>query len=118
MLVAAGAVLGCGAARPPEGSIAAVLVRDPESGRVVVREVPAGRAAAVAGLAPDDQLKMVDGVHVDDLDAASLVRALRGPVGSAVTLTVVRGPAVREVEVRREPRGRRVEAVPERGRLE
>ncbi len=111
-------LLGCGAAAGVEGSIAAVLERDRSSGRVLVREVPDGRASSVAGLERGDRLKMIDGTHVDDLDAAALVRALRGPVGRVVRLTVVRGEEVLELEVRREPLGRTVEPVPARPRTE
>lgn len=109
VVVLAGA---CGSAAAPSGSIAAVLEREPETGRAYVRVVPAGRAADTAGLLPGDRIKMVDGVHVDDLDSSTLVRLLRGPIGSRVSLTVIRGESVFELEVRRQALGSRVEPVP------
>jgi len=110
------AVVGCGATSQPTGtgSIRAVLDRDPITGAVFVYDVPAGLAAAKAGIEPGDRLKMIEGVHVDDLDREDLQLRLRGPVGSTVELTVVRGDEVVHVEVKRQP----LEAVEKRGRYE
>lgn len=108
-------------ARPaevPKASIGAVLERDDASGAVIVRAVPRGRAAARAGLSTGDRLVMIDGHHVDALGSAEVIARLRGPAGSRVELTVVRGETVRDVEVVREPLGDRVEAVPDRERPE
>ncbi|WP_437598112.1 PDZ domain-containing protein [Sorangium sp. So ce590] len=81
------------------GSIGAVLGRDNESQALYVRDVPRGLAAERAGLIPGDELVMVDGVYVRDLSSAQLRDRLRGAVGSAVELTVVRGGDVRRVRV-------------------
>jgi C-terminal processing protease CtpA/Prc len=87
------------------GSIGAVLSRDNLTGAVHVREVPPGLTADDAGVTEGDRLKMVDGVLVDEMDAARIRRLLRGPVGSTVTLTLVRGDEVMHIEVTRQPFG-------------
>lgn len=87
---------GCSAS---VGSIGAVLGRDNESEALHVRDVPPGLAAERAGLLPGDEILMIDGVYVRDLTSTELRDRLRGPVGSAVELTVVRGGDVRRVRV-------------------
>ncbi|UGQ09580.1 S41 family peptidase [Yinghuangia sp. ASG 101] len=47
--------------------------------------------AAHAGLAADDLLTAVDGVPAGELGVAGVVARLRGPAGTPVTLTTVRG---------------------------
>ncbi|WP_437913084.1 PDZ domain-containing protein [Sorangium sp. So ce302] len=81
------------------GSIGAVLGRDNESLALYVRDVPPGLAAERAGLTPGDEIMMIDGVYVRDLSSAAVRDRLRGAVGSAVELTVVRGRDVRRVRV-------------------
>ncbi|WP_437277023.1 PDZ domain-containing protein [Sorangium sp. So ce375] len=81
------------------GSIGAVLGRDNESQALYVRDVPQGLAAERAGLIPGDEIMMIDGVYVRDLSSAAVRDRLRGAVGSAVELTVVRGGDVRRVRV-------------------
>lgn len=81
------------------GSIGAVLGRDNESQALYVRDVPGGLAAERAGLIPGDEIVMIDGVYVRDLSSPQLRDRLRGAVGSAVELTVVRGSDVRRVRV-------------------
>ncbi len=87
------------------GSIGAVLARHTDSGAVHVREVPAGLAAERAGLIAGDRIKMVDGVLLDELTAAEIKALLRGPVGTKVQLTVIRGEEVMHIEVVRRPFG-------------
>ncbi|WP_237244577.1 MULTISPECIES: PDZ domain-containing protein [Sorangium] len=87
---------GCAAS---VGSIGAVLGRDNESQALYVRDVPRGLAAERAGLIPGDEILMIDGVYVRDLSSAEVRERLRGAVGSAVELTVVRGGDVRRVRV-------------------
>ncbi len=100
------------------GSIGAVLKRDTASGAVVAFEVPDGMSAAVAGLRQGDRIKMVDGVHVDDLDGARLVRLLRGPIGTPVVLTVIRGNEVLHLSVVRQGAMPRVAPVPKEEKIE
>lgn len=89
---------GCSAS---VGSIGAVLGRDNESRSLYVREAPEGLAAERAGLLPGDEIVMIDGVYVRDLSSAEIRDRLRGAVGSAVELTIVRGSDVLRVRVRR-----------------
>lgn len=86
-----------------EGSIGAVLARDPGRGTLVVREAPLGLPAARAGLVEGDELLMIDGVYARDLDPAALRARLRGKVGTPVRLTVVRGQEVYDLVLVRAP---------------
>jgi C-terminal processing protease CtpA/Prc len=91
------AAAACGA--PIVGSIGAVLGRDNDTHALYVRDVPAGLGADRAGLLPGDEIVMINGVHVRDLSPRDVRARLRGEVGSAVELTVVRGNEVLEVQV-------------------
>jgi C-terminal processing protease CtpA/Prc len=82
------------------------LSRDRETGALHVREAPPGLAGEEAGLVPGDRVKMIDGVLADGLDKDRIQGLLRGPVGTAVTLTVIRGDEVIHVEVDRQPFGK------------
>jgi C-terminal processing protease CtpA/Prc len=84
-----------------DGSIGAVLGKDSDTGALHVREAPEGMGAQLAGLLPGDRIIMIDGVHVDDLDADRIRALLRGDVGSEVKLTVVRGEEVLRLVVTR-----------------
>jgi C-terminal processing protease CtpA/Prc len=97
------AVLSCGG--PHVGSIGAVLSHDTHDGGLLVHEAPPGLSASSAGLLEGDQVKMVDGVLVDDLDSRRIRALLRGPVGSTVTLTVIRGDEVLQLEIERSELG-------------
>lgn len=83
------------------GSIGAVLGRDNDSRALYVRDVPDGLGASLAGLYPGDELLMISGQYTRDLDRKAIVGLLRGPIGSEVELTVVRGSEVRHVRVKR-----------------
>ena len=85
------------------GSVGAVLAEDHDTGALHVRDVPTGLAAAEAGLVPGDELIMIDGRYVRELDSLAVRRLLRGQPGERVVLTVVRGYEVRRVEVTRTP---------------
>jgi C-terminal processing protease CtpA/Prc len=99
-------MLGCSSTPPPAmGSIGVVLSRDRETGALHIREAPTGLGGDVAGLLPGDRLKMIDGVLVDELDKARIQDLVRGPVGSDVMLTVIRGDEVIQAEVVRRPFG-------------
>ena len=86
---AAGERGDCGGSAP--GSVGAVFGRDNDTRSLYVREVPPGLAAAGAGLLPGDQIVMIEGFYVRDLDAKAIRDKLRGEVGSTVALTVLRG---------------------------
>ena len=95
------------------GSVGAVFGRDHDTRALVVREAPEGRAAARAGLQPGDQIVMIDGLYVKDLDAKTIRDKLRGDVGSSVNLTVVRnGEEVHHVRVVRRELGERAAPPP------
>jgi C-terminal processing protease CtpA/Prc len=91
--------LSCTAQR---GTIGALLAqRDDHT--LVVREVPAGLAAAKAGIEPGDELLLIDGRDVRAMSPAAVHRALSGEVGQPVKLTLVRGDRVLRVTVARSP---------------
>jgi carboxyl-terminal processing protease len=92
--------LGCGGGAT--GSIGAVLGKRGD-GRLYVREVPPGMSAWTAGLEPDDEIVAIDGREVRAMTPEDVSKALRGTVGSDVTLTVKRGGLARDVKVRRGP---------------
>jgi carboxyl-terminal processing protease len=52
-----------------------------------------GSAAAKAGLHTGDYIRAIDGAPTRNLSALEGMRLLRGPVGSKITLTVLRGSA-------------------------
>jgi len=85
------------------GSVGAVLAQEDGSGALYVREVPKGLAADQAGLLPGDEILMIEGRYVRDLDTSGLRALLRGEPGTRVVLTVVRGEEVRRIEVERTP---------------
>ncbi len=91
------------------GTIGAVLAQDP-GGRVTLREVPEDLAAGVAGLAPGDELMLIDGLDVRQMDASTLHQLLSGEVGQTIELTVVRGEEVLHVQLTRTPARRHRQA--------
>lgn len=105
------------AAEPKTASIGAILSRDNETGVLLVREVSEGNAAATAGLLGGDEIIMIDGVYVRDLDTTAVRAMLRGEVGTKVHVTVVRGESVLRVAVERgalrkeQPKKPRVETI-------
>jgi S1-C subfamily serine protease len=91
-------LFACASAVP--GSIGAMLgKKDAPDGRVFVREVPAGLAAANAGLEVDDEILTIDGVDVRPISKEEVSKKLRGDVGTTVVLTVSRAGQKREVKV-------------------
>ena len=82
---------GCGGAGrgQPAGGIHAKLAYS-EGGGLRVVEVPAGGAADLAGIQPDDVIIAINGSSVRELDYQTIVERLRGPVGSSVQLDVFR----------------------------
>lgn len=100
------ATAACGA---PKGTIGAVLGRS-DRGQLRVRDAPADLGAAEAGLQQGDQILLIDGMDVRLLNDDDLRAALRGPPGSTVKLTVLRGERVVRVTVRRTEARRRERA--------
>ncbi|MCC6901666.1 MAG: PDZ domain-containing protein [Polyangiaceae bacterium] len=84
----------------PQGTVGAVLAQQSD-GRLLVHEAPKGLAAEKAGLAPGDEILLIDGMDVRRLDDKALHRALSGEVGSSVKLTVLRGEEVLRVTLKR-----------------
>ena len=95
-----GIAISCAAT--PLGSIGAALGQGAD-GRLFVREIPPGQAADKAGLQLDDEIKAIDGKPVVALTQDEVRLALRGDVGTTMTLTVERYGQKRDVKVLRTP---------------
>ncbi len=95
----AAAIVGC---RPDRGTIGAVLGQTSDQ-RLVLREVPETLAAGRAGLLPGDELLLIDGRDVRELDSRGVHRALSGSLGGPVKLTLLRDGRVIRVTLRRTP---------------
>lgn len=94
-------------ARPMSGTGACPTLDD-ECGLVVVEPI-AGAPAEKAGVLAGDLITAIDGTPVNGLTADQALAKVRGPKGTTVTLTIVRGLAaaidlaiVRDVIVQRE----------------
>jgi C-terminal processing protease CtpA/Prc len=110
--------LSLAACRGGPGSVGAVLGRDNETRALYVRDAPEGLAAGRAGLQAGDEIVMIEGRYVKDMDAGEIRSKLRGEVGSAVRLTVVRGGTrVLHVRVERAPMGERRAPPPREERI-
>jgi C-terminal processing protease CtpA/Prc len=86
---------------PQKGTIGAVIAQDDESGRLFLREVPPGLAAARADLKVGDEILLIDGLDVRFLDAKQINAALVGEVDSTVKLTLIRDEQVLRVTLKR-----------------
>jgi C-terminal processing protease CtpA/Prc len=93
-------LLGCGAER---GTIGALIAQTPEQ-HLVLRDVPPNLAAGRAGLQPGDEILLIDGRDVRELDERGVHLALAGSVGDPVKLTLLREGRVVRVTLRRTPR--------------
>ena len=93
------AIVGCS---PDRGTIGAVLAQTSDQ-RLVLREVPESLAAGRAGLLPGDELLLIDGRDVRELDPRGVHRALSGTLGEPVKLTLIRDGRVIRVTLRRTP---------------
>ena len=91
-----------GACAPDRGTIGATLVQRPDR-HLVLRDVPEGLAAARAGLAPGDEILLIDGRDVRELDERAVHATLGGEVDAPVKLTVLRGDKILRVTLRRTP---------------
>lgn len=95
-------LLGSVACGPDRGTIGAVLAQTTDQ-RLVLREVPETLAAGRAGLQPGDELLLIDGRDVRELDPRGVHRALSGNLGDPVKLTLLREGRVIRVTLRRTP---------------
>lgn len=91
---------GCGSWN---GSVGAILGKDNRTGRVFVREVPPGLGAARAGIEEGDEVTRIDDKPVSAMTPDELRSALRGKVGTYVTVTVMHHGETRDVRVERSP---------------
>lgn len=94
-------MLGGCASEPAFGSVGAILGRDNDTHALYIREVPEGMGADAAGLRPGDEILMVDGHYVRSLGKEEVIQMLRGPVGTSLRLTVLRGEEVIRAKVER-----------------
>ena len=102
MVAATGAWFGAAGCAPQLGTIGAVLGQAPD-GRLFVRETPPRLAAARHGLAPGDEILLIDGKDVRQMGERELYATLSGDVGTSVNLTVARGEKVMRVRLVRTP---------------
>jgi C-terminal processing protease CtpA/Prc len=92
------ALAGCVASH---GTIGAVIAQQPDTGRLFLRDIPPGLAAARAGLKPGDEVLLIDGVDVRAMDAKQIHAVLTGDVDTPVKLTIVRGEQILRVTLKR-----------------
>jgi C-terminal processing protease CtpA/Prc len=90
---------GCAGEAPPTGTIPARLGRDNDTQAVYVHEVR--EAASEAGLEPEDEIVMIDGMYVRTMSSEELEAKLHGPVGSPVSLTLARGNHIVRIDLKR-----------------
>ena len=102
------AAVGCS---PDRGTIGAVLAQTGDQ-RLILREVPESLAAGRAGLLPGDELLLIDGRDVRELNSHGVHRALSGTLGEPVKLTLLRDGRVIRVTLRRTPPPKRTTAEP------
>jgi carboxyl-terminal processing protease len=81
--------------------IGAQLGKDADNNIIIVSPI-AGYPAEKAGLRPKDIIAEIDGETAYDLTISEAVDKIRGPKGTTVTLTVVRGEEVKEIPITRE----------------
>jgi carboxyl-terminal processing protease len=93
-------ITACASSVP--GTIGALLGKTTE-GRLFVRGIPPGQGADRAGLEIDDEILAIDGQSVKEMSQDDVRKAVRGNVGSTITLTVDRGGRKRDVKVQRSP---------------
>jgi C-terminal processing protease CtpA/Prc len=84
--------------------VGAVFGRDNDTHALYVRDVPPGLGAEDAGLLSGDQIVMIEGLYVRDMNEKEIRAKLRGEVGSKVALTILRGNDVHHVRVTRSER--------------
>jgi len=84
------------------GTIGANLAQK-NDGRLFIREVPPGLAAAQAGLKPGDEITLINGRDTRAYNEKGIHALLAGEVGDPVKLTVLRGNQVLHLTLRRTP---------------
>ena len=89
-----------GACSADRGTIGALIAQTPDK-QLVLRDVPPQLAAARAGLRPGDEILLIDGRDVRELDERGVHQALAGNVGDPVKLTLLRDGHVVRVTLRR-----------------
>ena len=99
LALSAAALPGCA---PDRGTIGAVIGQTPDR-ELILRDVPPDLAAGKAGLQPGDQLLLIDGRDVRELDDRGVHQALSGEVGDPVKLTLLREGSVIRVTLKRTP---------------
>jgi carboxyl-terminal processing protease len=82
------------------GTIGAALGKRAD-GRMFVRSTPPGQGAAEAGLHVDDEIVAIEGKDVKAMSEEDVRRAVRGDLGSNLTITIVRDGQKRDVTVKR-----------------
>lgn len=87
---------------PEPGTIGAVIGQTTDR-QLVLRDVPPALAAGKAGLKPGDQLLLIDGRDVRELDQRGVHQALSGDVDEPVKLTLLREGQVIRVTLKRTP---------------
>jgi carboxyl-terminal processing protease len=97
---AGAAGVACGGSAP--GTIGAGLGQKPDH-RLFVRSLPPGEGADRAGVLIDDEILMIDAKDVRSMSQDDVRRAVRGDVGSSLTVTILRNGEKREVKVVRTP---------------
>ena len=95
-----GEVAGCGSSAP--GTIGAALGQRTDQ-RLFVRSLPPDQGADRAGLQVDDEILLIDGKDVKTMTPEEVRKAVRGDVGSTLTVTILRGTDKREVKIVRTP---------------
>lgn len=65
--------------------------------------MPPGQGAERAGLEIDDEILMIDGKDVRAMSQDEVRRAVRGDVGSTLTVTILRNGEKRDVRITRTP---------------
>ncbi|HXK17110.1 MAG TPA: PDZ domain-containing protein [Polyangiaceae bacterium] len=94
--------LALGGCEPERGTIGAVIAQTPDQ-RLVLRDVPSTLAAGRAGLQPGDEILLIDGRDVRELNQRGVHQVLSGEVGDPVKLTLLREGRVIRVTLRRTP---------------
>ena len=100
VLLFAFVIAACASGAP--GTIGALLGQR-NDGRLFVRGVPSGQGADLAGLEIDDEIVAIDGRPVKEMSEEDVRRAVRGDVGSKLTITVERAGQRRDVKIERSP---------------